>query len=159
VLTPKQLRFVEEYLIDLNATQAAIRSGYSEKTAKVIGAENLTKPDIAAAIKAAQAARSQRTQITADMVVQELARIGFSNMRSFTKFGPDGVTLKDIDDLDEDAARCIAEVSETKTKDGGSIKFKLHDKKGALDSLGRHLGIFVDKTEHSGSVTVVRRDF
>ena len=65
-LSPKQQRFVEEFLIDLNATQAAIRAGYSEKTAAAIGCENLTKPEIAAAIAASQAARSARTEITAD---------------------------------------------------------------------------------------------
>lgn len=69
-LTPKQQRFVEEYLVDLNATQAAIRAGYSEKTAKVIGHENLTKPDIAAAIESAQKKLSERTEITQDMVLQ-----------------------------------------------------------------------------------------
>ncbi|WP_431321665.1 terminase small subunit [Rhizobium sp. YTU87027] len=70
-LTPKQERFVEEYLIDLNATQAAIRSGYSKKTAGSVGAENLTKPEIQAALSAAQNARSERTEITADMVLEQ----------------------------------------------------------------------------------------
>ena len=68
-MTPKQQRFVAEYLIDLNATQAAIRAGYSEKTARFIGAENLTKPNIAAAVAAAVAKRSERTEITQDYVL------------------------------------------------------------------------------------------
>ncbi len=68
-MTPKQRRFVDEYLCDLNATQAAIRSGYSKKTARFIGAENLTKPNIAAAIAAAVAKRSERTEVTADYVL------------------------------------------------------------------------------------------
>ena len=71
-LTPKQQRFVEEYLIDLNATQAAIRAGYSEKTAKEIGSENLTKPNIAKAIAEAQEKLSNKTQVTVEMVVQGL---------------------------------------------------------------------------------------
>lgn len=75
-LTPKQAAFVAEYLIDLNATQAAIRAGYSEATAKAIGHENLTKPDIVAEIAEAQAARSKRTNITADDVLRELWAIG-----------------------------------------------------------------------------------
>ena len=66
-LTPKQERFVAEYLIDLNATQAAIRAGYSVKTAKQAGSENLSKPDIAKAVQDAQAARAARTEITQDM--------------------------------------------------------------------------------------------
>ena len=73
-LTPKQQRFVEEYLIDLNATQAAIRAGYSEKTAKEIGSENLTKPNIAKAIQEAQESLSNKTQLTVDMVVQGLLK-------------------------------------------------------------------------------------
>ena len=68
-LTPKQERFVAEYLIDLNATQAAIRAGYSEKTAQVIGSENLSKPMIAAAVAAAQVKRSKRTEVTQDYVL------------------------------------------------------------------------------------------
>lgn len=73
-LTPKQQRFVEEYLIDLNATQAAIRAGYSEKTAKSVGHENLTKPDIAKAIQEAQESLSNKTQLTVDMVVHGLLK-------------------------------------------------------------------------------------
>ncbi len=65
-MTPKQQRFVDEYLIDLNATQAAIRAGYSKKTARAVGSENLTKPDIRAAVAEAQQARSERTKIGAD---------------------------------------------------------------------------------------------
>lgn len=71
-LTPKQARFVEEYLIDLNATQAAIRAGYSEKTARSVAAENLTKPNIAAALTERQAAISERLELTQDDVVRGL---------------------------------------------------------------------------------------
>jgi len=71
-VTPKQQRFVEEYLKDLNATQAAIRAGYSQKTAKEIGAENLTKPHIAAAVKKAMGKRSKKTGITAEKMLHDL---------------------------------------------------------------------------------------
>lgn len=74
-LTAKQARFVEEYLIDLNATQAAIRAGYSEKTARQSGAENLSKPDIAEAIAEAQAKRSERTKIDADYVLRQAVKL------------------------------------------------------------------------------------
>ena len=77
-ITAKQRRFCEEYLIDLNGTQAAIRAGYSPKTAKAIASENLTKPYIAAEIAAAFAARSERTEVTQDQVLKELTRIGFA---------------------------------------------------------------------------------
>ena len=71
-LTDKQQRFVDEYLVDFNATQAAIRSGYSEKTARAIGAENLTKPDIAKAIQNAMTHKKQRTELDADFVIKSL---------------------------------------------------------------------------------------
>ena len=74
-LTAKQQRFAEEYLVDLNATRAAMRAGYSEKTAQKIGSENLSKPDIAVAIAEAQAARSKRTETTQDWVIKRLVAI------------------------------------------------------------------------------------
>ena len=74
-LTPKQQTFVAEYLKDLNATQAAVRAGYSEKTARLIGCENLTKPDIAAAIQSQMDKRAQRTEITQDYVLTGIRSI------------------------------------------------------------------------------------
>ena len=109
-LTPKQQRFVEEYLIDLNATQAAIRAGYSEKTAKEIGSENLTKPNIAKAITEAQEKLSNKAQVTVEMVVQGL--------------------LSEAKDLSEGSTQS-ARVS-------------------AWAHLGKHLGMFKDKIEHTG---------
>ncbi len=84
-LTAKQQRFVDEYLIDLNATQAAIRAGYSEKTAFSIGTENLRKPLIQKAIQQRKQAREQRTEITQDRVIQELAAIGFARATDYAK--------------------------------------------------------------------------
>lgn len=180
-LTPKQQCFVEEYLIDLNATQAAIRAGYSAKTAGQIGEQNLKKLEIAEAIAEAQAARSKRTEINADQVLRELARVGFTNLSDVTNWGTkevafgfdeDGKRLKpeDIgdavvvryadapfvtpvnrDDLTEEARAAVSEVS--LGRDG--FKIKMHDKNGALLQLGRHLGLFSDKLEHSGAVTVI----
>ena len=76
-------------------------------------------------------------------------------MRQFTTWGPSGVTLRDSAELDEDAARCVAEVSETTSKDGGSVKFKLHDKVGALTLAGKHLGMFTERVEHTGVLEVL----
>ncbi|MDR1514835.1 MAG: terminase small subunit [Synergistaceae bacterium] len=154
-MNARQKRFVDEYLVDLNATQAAIRAGYVEKTAKSIGQENLTKPDIKNAIAAALAERSKRTGVTADRVVQELARIAFVDTRQIFEWGPNGVTLRPSDELTDDEAAIVAEVSETRSAVGGSIKAKRFDKLKALELLGRHLGMFNDKVDlkHSGSVT------
>jgi phage terminase small subunit len=149
-MTPKQQRFCQEYLVDLNATQAAIRAGYSPKTADVIANQNLGKLYIQTAIQTALADRAKRLEITTDDVLRELAKIGFSDMRKFTCWGPSGVQLKDSEALDKDDAACVAEVSQTVTENGGSIKFKLHDKVSALEKMGKHLGMFVDRIEHSG---------
>lgn len=156
-LTAKQQRFVDEYLIDLNATQAAIRAGYSEKTARSISNENMTKPDIQAAIEKGMQARSGRVEITQDMVLRELAKIGFSDIRKVVRWGetqvrmvdgeddgPEdmvpyhGLALIDSTEIDDNTAGAIAEVSQGKE----GLKVKLHDKKGALVDIGRHLGMF-----------------
>lgn len=156
-LTAKQQRFVDEYLIDLNATQAAIRAGYSEKTARSISNENMTKPDIQAAIAKGMNARSGRVEITQDMVLKELAKIGFSDIRKVVRWGETqvrmidsedgegedlvpyhGLALIDSTEIDDNTAGAIAEVSQGKE----GLKVKLHDKKGALVDIGRHLGMF-----------------
>ena len=151
-LTPKQTRFVEEYLIDVNAKQAAIRAGYSPKTAKQQGQRLLTNVDVQAAVTKAQKARSERTNAEADEVVLELKRLAFSNIADYVEWGPDGVKLKDSADMSEEALRCVLEVSETKSEKGGSVKFKLHDKRGALTDLMRHLGLFTDNLNLGGSI-------
>ena len=161
-LNAKQVRFVEEYLIDLNATQAAIRAGYSGKTAGQQGFELLKKPEIVMALAEAQAERSKRTEITQDMVLQEYAKIGFSDIRKIAKWGERPV-MEDVSDdddiriypveliasetIDDATAAAISEVSLT----AQGVKVKMYDKKGALDSLARHLGMFNDKLEHSVS--------
>lgn len=83
-LNAKQNRFVEEYLVDLNATKAAIRAGYSERTAEVIGYENLRKPQIQEAIQAAIEKRSERTETTQDKVVAELGKVAFAEAHDYT---------------------------------------------------------------------------
>lgn len=159
-LTPKQAEFVRQYLVDLNATQAAIRAGYSERTANRIGPELLGKTCIRDAIAAAQSKREQRTEITQDKVVSELAKIAFGNISDVMEWGPRGVVLKSSSELTEDQAAGVAEVSENTTKDGGSLKLKRHDKVKALELLGRHLGMFTDKvkSEISGGLEIKWQD-
>jgi len=155
-LTDKQSLFIKEYLIDLNATQAAIRAGYSKDTAQRIGSENLSKPLIQDGIQKAMQRRSDRVEVTQDMVVKELARIAFLDMRQ--AFDSDGNLLA-IPDMPEDVARAvggmdIAEIGDGENKIGAMKKVKLIDKKGALELLGRHMKMFTDKTEHSGEFSV-----
>lgn len=153
-LTAKQKRFVEEYLVDLNATQAAIRAGYSQDTARSIGCENLTKPDIQDAINEAVEERSKRVEITQDMVLRELAMIAFVDIRQ--AFDANG-NLLPIKDLPENIARAVAgiDIRKLKTFNGGdedgsrkeewTHNLKLIDKKGGLELLGKHLKMFVER--------------
>lgn len=154
-MNAKQARFVAEYIVDLNATQAAKRAGYGERTAYSQGQRLLKDGEIQAAIAVAQQQRSERTQVTADMVVRELARIGFSDIRNHFA----GDNLIGIADLDDDAARAVASV-EVVMKPGPPAangereteyvhKIKLWDKKGALDTLAKHLGMLVER--HAGA--------
>ena len=140
----RQSSFVREYLVDLNATQAAIRAGYSKKTAGQIGDENLKKPEIKAAIQQEMDKRSARTGITADRVIKELASIGFADTTKAVSVRRGQVRVEDTASLDEDTRRAISEIRQTTTTNGGSLSIKFHDKKGALELLGRHLGIFAD---------------
>lgn len=150
-MTKKQKRFCEEYLIDLNATQAAIRAGYSPDTAKAIGCENLTKPDIRAHIDRAMAERSRRTGVNADRVVQELAKIAFVNATDV--IDPKTATVKE-DALPEDTAAIQSVKVKTFGEDGLEREIKMADKLRALELLGRHLGMFKDKLELSGGLDI-----
>lgn len=148
-MTKKQKRFIEEYLIDLNATQAAIRAGYSPDTAKSIGSENLTKPDIKAQIAKAMAERSRRTGVNADRVVMELAKIAFVNANDV--IDPKTATIKE-GALPEDTAAIQSVKVKTFGEDGLEREIKMADKLKALELLGKHLGMFRDKLEVSGTL-------
>lgn len=142
-LTKKQARFVEEYLLDLNGAQAAIRAGYSPDSAKEIASETLTKPNVRRAVAQAMAERSKRTGINQDRVINELAKIAFADMRNFAEWGPKGMKLKASGFLTPEDTACVAAVSQS-TGNTTKKAIKLHDKKGALELLGRHLGMFKD---------------
>ena len=161
-LTDKQARFVEEYLVDLNATQAAIRSGYSKNASSEIGYENLRKPQIADAIAEAQKERSERTEITADKVLTELALLAFANMEDYIRIGTNGDPYIDLSELTREQAAAISEVAVDDYVEGRGeaarevkkVRLKFHDKKGALVDIGKHLGMFVDRHEVKTDMTV-----
>lgn len=150
-LTAKQARFVEEYLIDLNATQAAIRAGYSEATARSIGAENLTKPDILEAITEAQAKRSERTKIDADYVLQRLVAIDQMDVLDIMD---DKMQMRPLSEWPQVWRQFINNVESIELSDGEGWlkKIKWPDKVKNLELLGKHVavGAFKDKIEHSG---------
>lgn len=161
-LTEKQARFVAEYLVDLNATQAAIRAGYSEKSAARIAVELLNKTQVSIAIQEAMARRSQRTEITQDRVIMELARVAFANGTDFARVVSEEVPVTTVDDegnlqetvrriqrvelvdtdrVDPEKRAAIAGIKEGKH----GIEVSSYDKVKALELLGKHLGLFDGK--------------
>ena len=172
-LTPKQQLFVEEYLIDLNATQAAIRAGYSFKNAGKIGPELVGKTRVAEAIGKEMAKRSKRTGVSQDRVIFELARIAFANGADFAKIVTKPIKSKvwnhkteeyedeeiiqqfveliNTDELSADKKAAITAIKETKF----GVSVETADKVKALELIGRHLGMFTDKLKVEGSVPVI----
>lgn len=148
-MTPKQQRFCEEYLVDLCATQAAIRAGYSPRSARQIGDENMSKPDIVAEIERLKEARKRRNHVTADMVIEELRRLAFSDERKLYR---DDGTLKPPAEWDDETAAAVSGIETRENRKGVTTKkVRLWDKKGALELLGKHLGIFKDRLEVTGA--------
>lgn len=148
-LTPKQQRFCEEYLIDLNATQAAIRCGYAEATANREGSRLLSNVDIAAAIEAAAGKRLQKAEITGERVLNAIAEIAFGDIRKM--FGPDG-DLKRPEDWDDETAAAVAGLEVVTVNRGEGVvehvaKIKRADRLRALDMLARHHALYNDKVE------------
>lgn len=135
-LTPKQQRFVAEYLIDLNATQAAIRAGYSQKTAGQIGEQNLKKLDIAEAVKAAMEKRADRNSVTQDEVIS-----GLRELRDMA-MGKKPMRITEV---------IRAAGKQPKTVELNVTVFEAAAAKGALELLGKHIGMFREKVELTGA--------
>ena len=138
-MTDKQKRFCEEYMIDLNATQAAIRAGYSPKTANEQAGRLLVNVGIQNYIAQLQAMQSRRTGVSADRVVRELAKIAFVNAGDL--IDPETASVK-LDASRDDLAAVQSVKVKTFGEDGLEHEVKLADKLRALDLLGRHLGMF-----------------
>ena len=175
-LTPKQKRFVDEYLVDLNATQAAIRAGYSEKTAEQMAYKLVQKSLVQEAIQKRIEERGKRTEITQDAVLKELQKIAFSSGADFARVAvrdvPETVVdeetgefvrvvrqhqlveLVDTDELSQEKQAAIAGIKQTKH----GIEVSSYDKVKALELLGRHLGMFTDKLDLNVPVTIVIED-
>ncbi|WP_051303756.1 terminase small subunit [Bacillus sp. SB47] len=158
-LTPKQKRFVDEYLIDLNATQAYIRAGYKASTEAVAGVEGhklLKNPKIEKAISEAMEKRSKRTNITADKVLNQLAKFAFADIRDLMTWDEETgrITLLPPDQID---GSIITELTQTITEvpygeelvaDKVTTKVKRGDPLKALELIGKHLGMFDPKNAH-----------
>jgi phage terminase small subunit len=163
-LNPKQARFVQEYLIDLNATQAAIRAGYSIKTSDVQGPRLLGNVGVAAAIADGQKKLSDKTGITQQRILDELAIVAFSDIQNYVLIDNDtgAIRAKGFEEMPEGASRALQAIDEHRAikedADGNKVtvydkvNFRMHDKLKALDLLGKHLGMFKERVEHSGSI-------
>lgn len=157
-LTDMQESFVREYLVDMNATQAAIRAKYSEDTAGQLGWQNLQIPSIRSAIDHELTKRFERLDLRADRVLLELRRLAFGRLKDIAKYGANAPELISTEDLDDDAAALMKSITfseSSSSSDKGdssskSVSFAMHDKKGALEVLAKHFKLLTDKVEHTG---------
>jgi phage terminase small subunit len=151
-LTPKQQRFVQEYLVDSNASQAALRAGYSPNTAESQGCRLLKNAKVAAAIAEGQKKTADKLGVTAERVVAEMAKLAFGDVRAlFDEAG----NLKPPHEWGEEAAAIVAGLDVvTRNVGDGEVehvaKIKQWDKPKALEMLARHLGLFNDKLHVTG---------
>ncbi len=151
-ISAKQSRFVEEYLVDGNGKRAALAAGYSPRTAESQASRLLRNAKVAAVLEKAQAKRSERVNIKADRVLEELGRLGFSNMLDFITTQGDGSAFVDLSKLSRDQAAAISSfkietywepgLGEDDPREVKKVTFKLADKRAALESIGKHLGMF-----------------
>jgi len=151
--TKKQKLFVQEYLVDLNASAAARRAGYSPKTAFRMGQENMQKPAIRAAIQRFMAERERRTEVTQDRVLQEYARIAFLDPRQFVD--EDG-NLLPLHKLSAEAAASVSGFDAKRSiGDSGEtceiLKYKFVDKRASLSDVAKHLGMFEKDNRQKGN--------
>jgi phage terminase small subunit len=158
-MTPKQARFVAEYLIDLNATQAYIRAGFSPKGADRAAHKLLSSTEVAMAVSAGKAKQLDKAELSAMRVLEELRRLAFSDVRLL--FGPDG-NLKPIHTLTPEESACISSleviIKNAQAGDGHMDtvhKLKVWDKTRSLEMLAKHFGLLVEKLEHSGQITLL----
>jgi phage terminase small subunit len=161
-LTPKQERFVAEYLKDLNATQATIRAGYKSKRPDQIGYEHLRKPEIQAALAEARNKQSERTELEADQILRELAMVGFADIGNYFDFSGQDLRMRAAAAIPAEARRAISSIKIKRyvEKQGEYkepveiVEFRLCSKIAALEKLGKHLGLFPEKHELTGEVDV-----
>ncbi len=159
----REERFAREYVIDLNGEQAAIRAGLAPKSARVEASKLLTKPNVQALIVELTKTKADKLDLTAERVLRELMLMGFSNMQDYVSVQKDGFAYVDLSKLTREQAAAIQEittdsyVSEGEDDDGQEegrvitkVKFKLADKRGSLELLGKYLKLFTDRTEVTG---------
>lgn len=156
-LTPKQAKFCEEYLVDLNAKRAALRAGYSPKSAEEIGYQLLQKTPVQAKLEELRSKQQVRTGISADRALKEAARLAFFDIRKLCDASGNPIPIQDLDD---DTAAAIQGLELSTEKDGEGFttvrKYKVADKNAALERVFKHLGLFErdnDQTNPASAMT------
>jgi phage terminase small subunit len=157
-VTPKQERFVREYLVDLNAKCAAIRSGYSPRSAEQLGFKLLSKPEVKRAVEAGIKKSVEKAEITVDRVMEELGAVAFLSSKEL--FDAEG-NLIPINKLPDHVAAAIhpTEVLKRNLEAGDGVtdtvhRVRVHDKMKALELLGKRLSMFTEKVEISGGLQI-----
>jgi phage terminase small subunit len=151
-------KFCHEYVVDMNGKQAAIRAGFSERSAAVTASQLLTKPNVKALVNKLTEKIVDKYEVNAERVIRELALLGFSNMQDYITITDKGDAFVDLSSLTRDQAAAIQEVivdsyMEGRGADAREVKrtrFKLVDKKSSLETLARHLGLLREKVEVTG---------
>jgi phage terminase small subunit len=165
-LTPKQKLFVAEYLKDLNATQAAIRAGYSPKTAEQQGHQLLKKPSVSQAVGAKAEKRLEKLDISAERILEELAKLAFANMADYITITKEGEAFVDLSKLTREQAAAIQEISVDESAGGAGdgrrervqrTRFKLAPKIAALELLGKHKELFTEKIKVTADDELLQR--
>jgi len=162
--TVKQQRFIEEYPIDFNGTQAAVRAKYSKKTAAQQATRLLRNVHIQAAIQKRIGKLTAKADVTVERILSELANIGFANLGDYFRITKDGEPFIDLSDITEDQSAALQEIMVEDFKDGRGddardvrrVKIKMLDKSTALDKLGKYLGMFVDRVRLEGDVQITK---
>jgi phage terminase small subunit len=145
-------RFCQEYIIDFNGARAARDSGFAKRSARVTASKLLTNPNIQKRIQQLMNDRSERTKITQDMVLRELAILGFSDFKHYGQIDKDGaLEFYPFEKIKDEKTRAIKSMKEVSGAQSHSISLKLHSKEKPLELIGKYLGMFVD--EHKLNLT------
>lgn len=147
-MTIRMKRFCREYPVDWNATQAAIRAGYAPHAANRRAYVLINDPAVVAEIQKHVHVLNHKADVTVERVLTELARIAFADITAAIQIRNGRVRVVDTDSLTSDQRSAIAEIAETE----GGIRVRTHSKDRALEQLAKHLGMFIDRTEHSGGL-------
>jgi phage terminase small subunit len=153
----RQKKFCHEYLVDFNGTNAAIRAGYSKKSANQIAVENLMKPTIRAYIDKVTRIQFMNADLKTEDILRELKSLAFTDIKDYLSYDEAGnITFKHSDEVN---GRGISEITRTEGKEGVNFKFKLIDKLKPLEILAKYVGLLIEKTEEKKEWTVIIKDY